>query len=207
MALVAALAGIALMAAACGSSSSATTTSGAPASGGSTTSSGATTSVVVKTASVGGHSALVDAKGFTLYRFSLDKPGKIACLASCITTWPPLLVPAGAHLSMSMSGLGTETRPGGAVQVTFDGDPLYTFSGDGGKRGVATGNGLKGFGGTWGVIQEGQAVKAGASTPAPSSSGSTSTSPGYTSIGSPTTSGSTSTSPGYTSTSTGSSGW
>ncbi len=130
MALVAALAGIALMAAACGSSSSATTTSGAPASGGSTTSSGATTSVVVKTASVGGHSALVDAKGFTLYRFSLDKPGKIACLASCITTWPPLLVPAGAHLSMSMSGLGTETRPGGAVQVTFDGDPLYTFSGD-----------------------------------------------------------------------------
>lgn len=130
LALVAALATIALTAAACGSASATTTTTGAPASGSSTTSPAATTSVVVKTATVSGHSALVDAKGFTLYHFALDKPGKIACLATCITTWPPLLVPSGAHLSMSMSGLGTETRPGGAVQVTFDGNPLYTFSGD-----------------------------------------------------------------------------
>ncbi|MGP0053515.1 MAG: hypothetical protein ACLPZR_32385, partial [Solirubrobacteraceae bacterium] len=85
--------------------------------------------------------------------------------------------------------LGTWHRDG-FTQVTLNGHPLYTFSGDGGKRGVATGNGLKGFGGTWGVLQEGQAVTAGSTTTAPSSSGSTSTSPVYT-----------------TSTSTGYSGW
>jgi predicted lipoprotein with Yx(FWY)xxD motif len=126
-----ALGGIALVAAACGSTAStSTTTTAAPGAGSSTptSSSSATDMVLVKSASVGGSTALVNTKGFTLYEYALDKPGKIACLASCIATWPPLLLPSGDQLSMSMHGLGTEARPGGGEQVTYNGSPLYTFS-------------------------------------------------------------------------------
>jgi len=126
--LVSALAGIALVAAACGSS---TPSTGATTSSPTSTSSASTAAVIiVKTANVAGETALVDAKGFTLYIYALDKPGKIACLAACLVSWPPLLVPSGEHLSMSMPALGTETRPGGDVQVTYKGSPLYTFAGD-----------------------------------------------------------------------------
>jgi len=151
---------------------------------------------------------VVDSAGVAVYDLLPETTSHPLCTSTaCLSAWPPVKVNGKATKASGVKGkLGTWHRDG-FTQVTLNGHPLYTFSGDGGKRGVATGNGLKGFGGTWGVIQEGQAVKAGASTPAPSSSGSTSTSPGYTSIGSPTTSGSTSTSPGYTSTSTGSSGW
>jgi len=126
---VVALAGIALVAAACGSSSSgSTTTTAAPSGGGSTTASG--TAVIVKTATVNGKTTIVDSKGWTLYSFALDKPGNIACTGGCTKIWPPLLVPSGDHLSMSMSGLGTENRPGGGVQVTYKGLPVYTYAGD-----------------------------------------------------------------------------
>lgn len=125
--LVGLLAGVALTAAACGSSTSAggsTTTTAAPAGGG-----GAT--VTVSTATVGSAGkVLVNGTGLTLYKFSLDKPGNIACVSSaCVSTWPPLLVPAGDTLA-SMNGLATEKRPNGDTQVTYKGSPLYTFSGD-----------------------------------------------------------------------------
>ncbi|MGA2209912.1 MAG: hypothetical protein ABSH30_09770 [Acidimicrobiales bacterium] len=119
------LAAIAVLAAACGSSSS------KPAATTTTSTSSATTSVVlVKTATVGGSSVLVTNTGLTLYKYGLDKPGKIACTASCAASWPPLLVPSGSALSMSMHGLGTQARPGGGTQVTFNGSPLYRFAGD-----------------------------------------------------------------------------
>ncbi|MGC9963226.1 MAG: hypothetical protein ABSE47_15165 [Acidimicrobiales bacterium] len=128
--LACAMAGIGLVAAACGSSSAATTTTTvAPGGGPTTTSATGSGTVTVTATTVAGKAALVDTKGFTLYQFALDKPGKIACTGACTTTWPPLLVPSGSHLS-AMSGLATETRPGGQVQVTYKGSPLYTFSGD-----------------------------------------------------------------------------
>jgi predicted lipoprotein with Yx(FWY)xxD motif len=123
------LAAIALLAAACGSSSS-KPAAGATTSSPSSTSGTGTSIVLVKTATVGGDTVLVDSKGLTLYKFALDKPGKIACTASCTPSWPPLLVPSGATLSMSMQGLATEARPGGGTQVTFNGSPLYRFAGD-----------------------------------------------------------------------------
>jgi predicted lipoprotein with Yx(FWY)xxD motif len=120
------LAAIALLAAACGSSSSkpvaGATTSSKPSTG--------TSMVLVKAATVGGDTVLVDSTGLTLYKYALDKPGKIACTASCTPSWPPLLVPSGATLSMNMQGLATEARPGGGTQVTFNGSPLYRFAGD-----------------------------------------------------------------------------
>jgi predicted lipoprotein with Yx(FWY)xxD motif len=131
--LACAVAGIGLVAAACGSSSAGTTTTTttiAAGEGSTTTPAGGSGTVTVKATTVAGKTALVDTKGFTLYVYALDKPGKIACTGACTTTWPPLLVPSGTHLSMSMSGLATVTRPGGQVQVTYKGSPLYTFSGD-----------------------------------------------------------------------------
>ncbi|HXY44532.1 MAG TPA: hypothetical protein VEH29_10115 [Acidimicrobiales bacterium] len=138
-----ALSGIALLAAACGSASSSTTTTAAGA--GSSTPKSGTIVVLVRTARIGTTLVLVDSKGFTLYTYALDKPGKIACTsAGCTSVWPPLLVPAGDRLSMTLRGIGTETRPGGAVQVTFDGSPLYTYKGDT-KAGEDTGNGVGDF--------------------------------------------------------------
>jgi hypothetical protein len=40
-----------------------------------------------------------------------------------------------------MSGLSTETRPNGDVQVTYKGSPVYMFSGDS-KAGQANGVGI-----------------------------------------------------------------
>jgi predicted lipoprotein with Yx(FWY)xxD motif len=129
------LAGLALMAAACGSTASGGgSTTAAPAGGGSTVAVS-----TAKVASVG--TVLVSASGRTLYKYALDKPGKIACVSStCVSTWPPLLVPSGDHLA-SMSGLSTETRPNGDVQVTYKGSPVYMFSGDS-KAGQANGVGI-----------------------------------------------------------------
>src|SRR5580704_995018 len=46
---------------------------------------------LVKTATVGNlGTVLVTSQRFTLYVFSADKPGAIACLGSCLTEWAPL---------------------------------------------------------------------------------------------------------------------
>ena len=131
--IVGALAGVMLTATACGSSTSpnagnsTTATTQAPST---TPTTGASNSVVVKTTTISGAgTALVDAQGFTLYTYSLDKPGQIACTGSCLSYWTPLLVPSGKQLA-TMSGLSTVTRPGGEIQVAYQGKPLYTYVGD-----------------------------------------------------------------------------
>ena len=48
----------------------------------------------------------------------------------------------------------------GFTQVTLNGHPLYTFEGDGNKAGVANGNGIVAFGGTWHVVVAGSAKAA-----------------------------------------------
>lgn len=115
---------VALVAAACGSTAASkptTTSTAAAASGG---------SVVVKTAQIGKlGTVLVDSKGMTLYRYTLDHPPTIACTGACASIWPPLLVPSGEHVS-GPTGLDTVTRPGGATQVAWHGIPLYTYVGD-----------------------------------------------------------------------------
>jgi len=42
-----------------------------------------------------------------------------------------------------VTGLGTIKRPGGGVQVTYKGKPLYTFASD--TPGHTTGQGVAGF--------------------------------------------------------------
>jgi predicted lipoprotein with Yx(FWY)xxD motif len=130
------------------------------AAGGQGTQGGSTavTEVKVTTGSLG--RMLVDAHGRTLYVFSSDANGASSCYGDCATNWPALTTKgspkAGAGL---MDGaLGTMTRTDGSTQVTVDGHPVYTFSGD-----TAPGdtNG-EGFGGLWFVASPtGTPLKAG----------------------------------------------
>ena len=66
--------------------------------------------------------------------------------------------PVSAAAGVSLSGkLATITWPGGSMQETCHGHPLYTFSGDSGP-GKAGGNGVSGFGGTWHAVTTSGAV-------------------------------------------------
>ncbi len=64
--------------------------------------------------------------------------------------------------------LATITRSDGSVQATYNGHPLYTYSGDS-APGQAKGNGLNASGGVWHEI-----TASGAAAPAPSKSSSSS---------------------------------
>lgn len=76
---------------------------------------------------------LVDSKGLTLYTFKNDSAGVSNCAAGCIELWPPLtvsgtLVPTAGP---SVTGkLEVIERSDGAMQVTYNGMPLYTYVGD-----------------------------------------------------------------------------
>ena len=74
--------------------------------------------------------------GMTVYIFTKDvkDSGKSACTGGCLETWPALTVPAGATptAGTGIAGkLGTITREdNGALQVTYNGLPLYFFKND-----------------------------------------------------------------------------
>jgi predicted lipoprotein with Yx(FWY)xxD motif len=77
-------------------------------------------------------SFLVDEKGMTLYLFTKDTPNTTVCYDKCAIAWPPLLTNgdpvAGDGVDASM--LGTTTRTDGAIQVTYNGWPLYYYEKD-----------------------------------------------------------------------------
>lgn len=105
----------------------------------------------IMTASVGSNGTLVVAgsNSMTVYVFSKDTAdsGTSACTAACITKWPALTVPAGTTPTTGSGAtgkIGTITRSdsNGALQVTYNGLPLYFFSGDkavGDSNGIYTG--------------------------------------------------------------------
>jgi predicted lipoprotein with Yx(FWY)xxD motif len=80
---------------------------------------------------------LTTVKGLSLY----EHPNG-ACDASCRTVWPPLLMPTGATVPKGATCLATAAL-GKKLQVTYDGQRLYTFTGDSGTS--VNGNGLDGF--------------------------------------------------------------
>ena len=74
---------------------------------------------------------LVDADGMTLYLFQADSDGTSTCYDDCATTWPPLVEDApAAGEGADPALIGTTPRDDGAVQVTYGGQPLYTFAAD-----------------------------------------------------------------------------
>ena len=92
--------------------------------------------------------------GHTLYVFDGDlaQPGGSACNGGCASVWPPLLFTDG--VPSGMSGLGGIVRADGSSQVTYQGRPLYFFSGD-----AAPGDTLgQGIGNQWWLVPYNQLV-------------------------------------------------
>lgn len=152
-----------------GGSSAAGMTTGATDSAGGAGSGAAT--VAVRT--VAGHAGvLVTPSGKTLY-VSDQEHGKALCVSSaCTAVWMPLTVAKGdvpTGPSQVAGELGTVRGAGGKTQITFDGQPLYTFSFDHGA-GQLAGDGVHdSFAGTnfsWHA-----AALSGAKTAAPTTSG------------------------------------
>jgi predicted lipoprotein with Yx(FWY)xxD motif len=93
-----------------------------------------------------GSTVLTTVKGRTLYSLSAETNGRFICTGTCLSTWHPLVVPAGIKPKGPVK-LSTIERPDGRTQVAFKGRPLYSFAGDS-KAGDVGGEGIKDVG-TW----------------------------------------------------------
>ena len=141
---------LALAAAACGggSSSPGSSQAGGTQAGATQQAGGTPATIDVAKSSLG--DILVDDKGWTLYLFAKDANGKSACTGECASAWPPVLVSGSPTVGDGLDAglLGTTTRPDGTTQVTYNGHPLYRFSGDA-KAGDTKGEGANAFGAVW----------------------------------------------------------
>ena len=96
---------------------------------------GASQTVVTKSTNAG--TVLVaGSSGMTVYTFANDaaNSGTSACTGPCLAKWPALTVPAGTAPTAGAGvtgSLATFTRADdGSLQVTYNGLPLYFYSGD-----------------------------------------------------------------------------
>ena len=110
----------------------------------------------LKTARIGSVDVLTNADGLTLYWFGPDTSTSSKCFGSCATYWPPVFGSPAAGPGVT-GKLGTIKRPGGGLQATYNGHPLYTYIGDS-APGQANGNDLDLNGGFWYDIRVARAV-------------------------------------------------
>jgi predicted lipoprotein with Yx(FWY)xxD motif len=156
----------ALLAAACGSSGTTASGSGStPPAAGTASSAPAKVTIDAKQLPKLGN-VLVTATGLVLYMFVPDNDKKVTCVSLCAATWPPVFVSlsgsitAGAGVQQSM--LSSDPDPAGGKVVTYNGWPLYGYTGDQ-SPGQTTGQAVNVNGGFWYVINTaGQPVKASA---------------------------------------------
>jgi hypothetical protein len=91
--------------------------------------------------------------GKSVYLWVKDGKNMSACSGACAGAWPP--VPATGSVTagsgVTASDLGTITRSDGTKQVSYDGHPLYYFSGDS-AAGQTNGQGSDGFGAKWWLV-------------------------------------------------------
>ena len=95
--------------------------------------------------------ALTDRRGFTA---SEDRSAASTCYGACAAAWPPYVVarrPSAAGLGAQAGLLGIVRRPGGRLQVTYAGHPLYYYVGDRSPHQVLC-QAVTEFGGTWNVV-------------------------------------------------------
>jgi predicted lipoprotein with Yx(FWY)xxD motif len=97
---------------------------------------------------------LFDGRGFVLYAFTADRPGRSTCSGDCARAWPPYLVRSKprAGAGVDPSRLGTIKRAAGGLQVTYRGRPLYYYVGDR-RSGQILCQNVREFGGLWLVVR------------------------------------------------------
>jgi predicted lipoprotein with Yx(FWY)xxD motif len=142
----------------------------APASGAAAGASGGT---VITTAKSSAGTFLTTGSGKAVYLWVKDTGDMSNCTGACAGAWPPVTTTGTATATggAKASDIGTITRSDGTKQVTYDGHPLYYFSGDSGP-GTATGQGSDGFGAKWWLVSPtGSDVTASVSTFTASASG------------------------------------
>src|SRR6202034_3494930 len=90
--------------------------------------------------------------GDTIYRLVKDSKDKSVCSGKCATIWTPVLLAAGQStpVGVGVTHLGSFTRSGGTKQVTYEGIPLYLFTGDK-KAGAVKGNVKDTWGQWWSI--------------------------------------------------------
>lgn len=148
--------GVALLVAACSTGSSGTAAAGSSSPAGASSSSaaaGGSGSTVITTVSSSAGTFLANSSGHAVYLWTKDSDGMSACSGACAGAWPPVTTTGTVTASggAKSSDLGTITRSDGTKQVTYDGHPLYFFSGDSGP-GMASGQGNDGFGAKWWLV-------------------------------------------------------
>jgi predicted lipoprotein with Yx(FWY)xxD motif len=106
-----------------------------------------TAATILHTRNIGDVTVLTDAEGYTLYWFGPDTATKSACQGSCARSWQPVTGPAA--WGPGVAGIiGAIVRPGGSLQATYNGHPLYTTTADT-SPGQTKGNGVWSHGGEW----------------------------------------------------------
>jgi predicted lipoprotein with Yx(FWY)xxD motif len=123
----------------------------------------------LKTAKISGVAVLTNSSGHALYWFAPDTATVSKCTGACATAWPPVTGHAMA-VAGATGHFGTIKRSNGTTQVTYNGHPLYTFTGDH-AAGQDTGNGVNAFGGLWHVATVSGAIAPGHSAAPPTSGG------------------------------------
>ena len=128
---------------------------------------------------------LESANHHTYYVLSAEKGGKIHCKTTCEKLWFPFLVKNSVTKVSVGAGvdakIGFIKRTATMKQVTFNGYPIYKFSGDSGPNQV-NGQGIAADGGTWYLVHAAARSAAKTEMTGASSSGSgttTTTSGGY----------------------------
>ena len=88
---------------------------------------------------------LTTVDGMTLYLYTPDGTDTSTCTGGCATAWPPFVEPAVPGEGVDSLLLGFVVRDDGSEQATYNGHPLYLFTGDAAPGDV---NG-QGSGGVW----------------------------------------------------------
>ncbi len=151
---------LALVISGCGASDPTLATTASPAVTVTPTSltSPATTAPTIETGKTSLGTVLIDSKGHTLYYLSTEQTGQDECTMQpgCSVLWPTLHPPSSGAPSAGGGVGGTVaviTAADGSLEVTFNGWPLHSFSGE--PPGQVEGQDEASFGGTWYVATPG----------------------------------------------------
>jgi predicted lipoprotein with Yx(FWY)xxD motif len=117
---------------------------------------------------------VVDAKGRTLYHLTSETNQHISCTGICTQFWRPVLAESKMRPKLgpglNAMKVGTVRRPGGALQLTYAGFPLYRYYLDK-EPGQHQSEGARYGVGVWyAVSATGKAVKVATPLPAPTTS-------------------------------------